>query len=176
MTTPEMNIEAEDQRVYCHRRNCPGSTGLRCYQTDVPICMQCAIQTPVGYISKDAQRERQKVYFNIQTKDYILLALVGFFTTLFIGYPVVLLVSGLGFIGFFIMAFVGSAIGGSIGEASFRAIGRRRGRYTDRVLIGAMVSACLIIFLFSGLYVVIGLGIFAFTAIGAAVARIRITL
>lgn len=180
MTTPQVNIEHDEERIYCHRRNCPGSTGLRCYQTDVPICMQCAVRTPVGYISKDAQKERQSQYFNIENTDYVLVAVVGFLGTFFIGIPAVSFLSFLGFWGLFLSAIVGSGAGGAIGETTFRAIKRRRGRHTQQFLIGAMVFACfLLIFpaiFLGGLFGVIIVGIFGFSCIGAAVARIRVAL
>ncbi len=181
MTTPQVEIpEQDEERVYCHRRNCPGSTGLRCYQTGVPICMQCAVRTPVGYISKDAQKERQAIYFNIHNMDYLLVALVGFFGTLLIGFPAVLILSGFGIFALFIMAMVGSGIGGLIGELTFRAIQRRRGRYTQQILMGAMISAnFLILFpllLTLNVYGLLIGGFFAVTSIGSAVARIRVAL
>jgi hypothetical protein len=170
-TAPNLNIgEEEVQVIYCHRRNCPGSTGLRCYQTDVPICMKCAVRTPVGYISKDAARERQKSYFNIQTSDYVITMVVSFFATLFVGVP---LVFAVGFFWYF-MLFVAPAVGGAIGELTYRAIGRRRGRYTPQILIGAMASAGVIILLVTG--DILGTGLFSALAIGTALTRIRVTL
>lgn len=181
MTTPEVHLEqGQEERIYCHRRNCPGSTGLRCYQTNVPICMQCAVRTPVGYISKDAQKERQSQYFNIENTDYLLVAVVGFIGTLVIGLPAVMFLSFLGIWGLFIAAIAGSAIGGGIGEATFRAIRRRRGRHTHQILIGSMAFACMLLLCPSlsigGLFGPVILGIFGFTSIGAAVARIRVAL
>lgn len=171
MTTPEITTDnTEEERIYCHRRNCPGSTGLRCYQTGVPICMKCSVQTPVGYISVDAAKDRADRFFNISVSDYVVASVIAFMGTLITGFFAVTL---LGFL-WFLLIFIGPAIGGAIGEMIFRGIRRRRGRYTRNIVIGSMIAANIILLFLTGN--LLALGIFAFTATSAAVARLQVAL
>jgi hypothetical protein len=171
MTTPEITTnETEEERIFCHRRNCPGSTGLRCYQTGVPICMKCSVRTPVGYISKDAAKDRADKFFNISVSDYVVVATIAFMGTLITGF---FAVSFLGFL-WFLLIFIGPALGGIIGEMIFRGIRRRRGRYTRQIVIGSMIAANIILFFVTGN--LLALGIFAFTATSAAIARLQVAL
>lgn len=171
MLTPEMQAETQEEQtdiIYCQRRNCPGSTGLRCYQTNVPICMKCAVRTPVGYISKDAAKMQADRFFNIRVSDYVIAAIVAFGATLFIGFPVVLF---LGRIWYF-MFFLTIPIGGAIGEMVSRSIGNRRGRYTSHIVATAIVMGVLPLILLNLLAgLIYGAGI-----IGTALSRLKVAL
>jgi hypothetical protein len=170
MTTPETHIDdAEDTEVvYCHRRNCPGSTGLRCYRTGVPICMKCAIRTPVGYISPEAHKQQADKYYNINPADYLIAASVALAATLLIGFPLMIFLGRI----WFLMFFIAPAVGGAIGEVTVRAIGNRRGRYLRQVVGGAIIFGVLGLMMIS-LFSAIIFGVFA---IGAALARLQIAL
>lgn len=178
MTTPNVQAdaqeaerhEADDELIYCHRRNCPGSSGLRCYRTGVPICTKCAVRTPVGYISKDAQKQHEDRYYNIRPVDYALAGAAAFFTTLLVGWPLIAFLGRL----WFLMFFVGPVVGGIIGEAAGRVIRFRRGRYTRQVVSGAIVAGLLLLLLSTGnLLAVVLFGAFA---TGAALARLQVAL
>ena len=170
MTSPEATHEEHIEVVYCHRRNCPGSTGLRCYQTGVPICMKCSIRTPVGYISKDAAKARADQYYNMTKLDYLIAATVAFWSVVLIGFPLVVLLGGI----WLIMIFAGPAVGSMIGEVVFRAIRRRRGRHTVKVVVGAMAGACFALLLMTGN--IFGVILFAAFTIGTALTRLRVAL
>jgi hypothetical protein len=156
-----------DGVIYCDRRGCPGSTGLRCYRTGVPICQKCAIRTPVGYLSKDAAREQQNLYFNITSVDYVIAAVVSFIMSVLAGFFISILP-------FFFAFFVAVPIGAAISEIVFRALRKRRGRYTTQVVGAAMVLGVLLIFPFVGN--LFSLIIFAFVGIGTATARLQVGL
>lgn len=141
MTAP-VDTNPQDGVIYCGRANCPGSTGLRCYRTGVPICMKCAVKTPVGYISKEAAREQADKFFNIASYDYIIAAAVAF-GALLIGGGLILMI--LPFILF--MFVIGGALGGGISELVWRAIRYKRGRYTTYAVGLGMGSATLILML-----------------------------
>ncbi|PJF44244.1 MAG: hypothetical protein CUN55_04985 [Phototrophicales bacterium] len=159
--------EMSDGTIYCDRRNCAGSSGLRCQRTDVPICTQCAVRTPVGYISKDAAKMQADKYYNIDTTDYILAAVVSFMATLLTGFLV-------SFVGFFILIILISIpIGTGIGEIVLRVIKNRRGRYTQRIVgIAMSIATFLLLILTLNIFMLL----FGVLATGAAVSRFQVAL
>ena len=164
MTAPAETTDSQEV-IYCGRGNCPGSTGLRCYRTGVPICMKCAVRTPVGYISPEAAREQADKYFNIASYDYIIAAVVSFFGLLISGVVLITVIPI-----FFIMLLAGSAVGGGISELVWRAIRYKRGRYTAYAVGAGMISATIILALlnpisgliFGGFATSVALGRFRF--------------
>lgn len=157
-----------DDKIFCDRRNCPGSNGLRCQRTDVPICSQCAVRTPVGYISKDAAKRQADRYFNISMPDYVIAGGIAFFATLISGFFISLLLGGIWFLTF----FIGAPVGAAIGDVAWRAIGHRRGRYISRVVGGVMIFATLILFPLGGVAIII----FGVVATVAAVSRFEVAI
>jgi hypothetical protein len=139
--------EEMDGTVYCSRRNCAGSTGLRCQRTGVPICKICATKTPVGYISQEAARAQQDLLFNAETSDYLLAGGVAFLANLVIGFGAVLLGSLIwSFLGFFGIIFAGlisTGAAGLISQAIFVVLRGRRGRYTVQVVTAAVLVSSL---------------------------------
>lgn len=164
--------EMDDGTIFCDRRACPGSSGLRGARTNVPICMKCAVRTPTGYISEDAAKEQADKYFNISNRDYLIAALVAFFGTFLAGLLVSIFSFG-GFFGLLLIFFFSGGIGASIGEIVLRAIKHRRGRYTQRVVGIAMglATALLVIFTFNIFIVIFGV-----LATGSAVSRFEVAL
>ncbi len=128
---------SESATVYCYYHpNVP--TALRCNRCDKPICARDAVRTPTGYRCKACVRQQQDVFFNATPADYAIAALVtlpaGFLAQRFVPQ-----------IGFFVL-LIGPAIGGLVGEAIWRATGKRRGRYTwvaalAGLSIGALAAA-----------------------------------
>ena len=53
-------------------------TLLRCNKCGNPICMACAVRTPVGYRCTNCVREQQNIYFNALGRDNIVAFAVGF--------------------------------------------------------------------------------------------------
>lgn len=164
MTAPAETTDSQEV-IYCGRGNCPGSTGLRCYRTGVPICMKCAVRTPVGYISPEAAREQADKYFNIASYDYIIAVIVAFFGLLISGAFLVTIIPF-----FYFMFLVGSVVGGGISELVWRAIRYKRGRYTVYAVGIGMVGATLLLMLlspidgliFGGVATIVALGRFRF--------------
>jgi hypothetical protein len=146
--------------------------GLRCQRTEVPICPKCSVRTPVGYISKEAAREQQDKFFDAATMDYIIAGVVAFFGNLFIGF----LVTRLGFLGFFgllLIFFVATSAGGLISELIWRAIRKRRGRYTGQVAGAGIILSSILLFPFTSLFALL---LYAFVVLTAVNARFQLGL
>lgn len=158
-----------DGKIFCDRRNCPGSEGLRCQRTNVPICSQCAVRTPVGYISKDAAKQQADRFFNIGMPDYVIAGGIAFFATLISGFIVSMFLGSI----WLILFFIGAPVGGAIGDTAWRAIRYRRGRYTSRVVGGAMLLATFMLFPFGGISALIFGGIATVTAVSRFEVAIR---
>lgn len=158
-----------DGVIYCDRVGCPGSTGLRCYRTNVPICQKCSVRTPVGYLSKDAAREQQNLFFNADISDYMIAGAAAFFANLMVGFIAtrVAMLLAFGFFGLLIMVFVGASAASLISEIIWRALRKKRGRYTSEVSVAAiLVSSALLLPITSPLVLVIYAGVVA-TAVSA---------
>lgn len=163
----------EDFELVCYRHpNRP--TALRCYNCGKPICSSCAIKTPVGYSCPDCIREKEEIFFNATTLDYVIAPAIGLVLSLIAGYLVTRLGLRGGFFTYFIMIFAGGLVGRLIGQFSKQAIGRRRGRYLPHVMVGMLVLGTavwllptLILSGFAGLFLLIAPGIFLFVAGGA---------
>ena len=151
--------EAEDGTIFCSISRCPGSQGLRCYRTQVPICQKCAVKTPVGYISREAARDQQNQFFDAEVSDYLLAGVTAFVVNL----PLCFLVTRIGFLGFFgliIVFFLASTAGGVISEAVWRVLRKRRGRYTGRVAaVGIVLSSIPLLLVSNWLVLLIYAGI-----------------
>jgi hypothetical protein len=111
------------------------ATRLRCNRCDKPICVKCAVKTPIGYRCRECVRGQQKVFETAIWVDYPLL------------FGVVALLAGLGavgaeFIGFFTI-FLAPAAGGLIAEAARFVTRKRRSRLLFRLAIVAAVVGCL---------------------------------
>ncbi len=52
-------------------------TSLRCNNCEKPICVQCAVLTPIGYRCKECIRGQQKKFDTAEWYDYILAFGVG---------------------------------------------------------------------------------------------------
>jgi hypothetical protein len=166
---------AVDLELFCYRH--PNrSTSLRCYKCNKPICSECTVKTPVGYLCPDCYREAEDSFFNARPLDYVLAALVAFPLSLLAGWLVARF--GSGFIFYILIFFIGSAVGGFIGRITKRVIGGRRGRYIPHlvagcVILGAVIPALpLLLFVLTGnpgaLFGLIGPGIYLATAVSSA--------
>ncbi len=114
--------------LYCE--NHPNrETMLRCNKCNKPICVECAVQTPVGYRCKTCVRGQQDKFYTAtvtdKTKGFIGAGVSGFL----LGLGGLLMGALLGgFFGLIIAFFVGPAIGGALGELTWRLAGRKRSR------------------------------------------------
>jgi len=115
------------------------ATSLRCNRCGNPICIKCAVRTPVGYRCKTCVRNQQAVFYSAMPLDYVIaavvtlpLAAIGQFAIFFIG-PLM----------GFLVIFVGPLMGWLIAETVWRATGRRRGEYIWLVVAVCMIAAAL---------------------------------
>ncbi len=151
-------------------------TSLRCNRCGNPICVKCAVRTPVGYRCKTCVKSQQAVFYTATQSDYIVAAVVTL--------PLAALGQFIGpMLGFFAL-FAGPIVGGLIAEVVWRATGRRRGQYTWLVVAACMIlpalpMACWLPFMSnvrSGLSLLIGLAwplAYLVLAVGSAIARLR---
>ena len=128
-------------------------TQLRCNKCGKPICIDCAVRTPVGYRCKECVRELQDKFYDATTGDIIKGSIAAFVGGLLIGgatYLLALLLGGLGFFGFLAAFFMGPALGGAMAEMSRRAMNKRRARHFATMSSLALVAGFLIIALGTG--------------------------
>ncbi len=157
-------------------------TYLRCARCGAPICDKCAVQTEVGYICPACLNRQQRVFYaDFRPIYYLIAAAVALPLGLLAGWIVPAT-------GWFAI-FLGPLAGTGIAEAARWAIRRRRGRHTWLVVGGAIVVGSLPRLLLSlvpfiasladpsllvaGVWPLIWTGVYLFTAVGTAVARLR---
>jgi len=163
--------EVDEFDLVCYRHP-DRDTALRCYNCNKPICSQCAVKTPVGYSCPDCIREKEDIFFNSKTTDYVIAALISLPLNLIVAILVAFIALRIGFFGFFLAFMGGGAAGRIIGRLIKRAVGNRRGRYLPHVVSATLILAAIVVgvflFAFGGIYGAIILGIYAFVATGAA--------
>ena len=175
------------ESIYCV--NHPNvETRLRCNKCGDPICVKCAVLTPVGYrCSACVNRQQQTFYADFQPIYYLIAAAVALPLALAAGwiipdprlswYPLIL----------------GPLAGMGIAEAARWAIGQRRGEYTwllvcGCILFGALPRLLLLLLSFAGVALVpegalnylaggwvrlLWNMVYLVAAVGAAYARLR---
>ncbi len=144
-------------------------TSLRCNRCGSPICVKCAVRTPVGYRCKSCVKNQQAAFYTAAPSDYVIAAIITL--------PLAAIGQFIGPMLWFFALFAGPIAGGVIADLVWRATGKRRGQYTWLV-----VAACLVIgaapavawtFFSSGLVALLWHGIYLVLAVGAAIARLR---
>lgn len=168
-------VDDLDTELFCYRHP-DRSTSLRCYKCNNPICSECTVKTPVGYLCPTCHRDAEDAFFNNKPIDYLLSALVALPLSLIAGWLVVRF-SG-GFFMILIFIFAGGAVGGFIARLAKRVINKRRGRFIPHVVAGCIVIGVLvfawpwILVLFAGgggaLFKLAGIGVYLFTASSSA--------
>ncbi len=160
--------------MYC--ANHPGvETSLRCNKCGKPICAKCAIQTPTGYRCRECVRGQQKIFDTAQSLDY----LTGFFTALILGFVASILanlVSGIGFIGWFLIVIGAPSAGMVIAEAVRLVTRKRRSRplfitISTAVIISA-IPMIVINLLTLNIFPLIFQGIYLFIAVPIVYTRL----
>jgi hypothetical protein len=154
-------------------------TLLRCNRCEKPICLECAVQTPVGYRCKECVREHQNVYFNATPKDdwiaFGIALLVSAIATPIVGF--FLGVSG--WFSFLIAFLAGGAAGTALAQIIRQSVKRRRSRNMRwfalagillGIVVGSLVAAAF--FGFMPLFI-ISVWIFAGLAIASALPFLR---
>lgn len=154
-------------------------TLLRCNKCGKPICMKCAVQTPVGYRCTECIQQQQNVYFNALGRDNIVALAVGFVVSA-IGAPLAgMLLSGFGFFGLIIAFIAGSGAGSLLAQIIRRAVGRRRGRrlpfFALIGIVGGVVFGSVFFLFFTGYFLLFDITTLLFTglAIAAAYPQLR---
>jgi hypothetical protein len=144
-------------------------TNLRCNRCGNPICIRCAVRTPVGYRCKTCVKNQQATFYTATPTDYIVAAIITL--------PLAAIGQFIAPMLWFFALFAGPIVGGLIAEIVWRANGKRRGEYTWLVVAACMVIAALpavalpllslnlISLALHGLYLVL--------AVGSAIARLR---
>lgn len=143
-------------------------TGLRCNRCGNPICVRCAVHTPVGYRCRDCIKEQRATFYTGLPVDYIIavvvsipLAVAGAFITAVLGY-------------FLFAIFIGPAAGALVADLTWRAVGRRRSHYLWLVVSASIVVAAFAVAVFwIGYLFNIGLIIYTALAVSAAYGRLR---
>lgn len=118
--------ETTSTTLYCYFHP-DRETGLKCKRCEKPICASCARLTPTGYLCKDCVRSHQKSFDTSEWYDYIL----GFITAGILSAVaafLINLVSGIGFIGWFLAISAAPIAGTTIAEGVRFATRRHRSR------------------------------------------------
>lgn len=161
-----LDAPAEGEVLYCVNHP-TRETLLRCNKCGRPICLDCAVQTPVGYRCKDCVRQQQAGFYNIRALDYVAAAVVS---------PVLGLAAALltGTVGWLTL-FLAPIAGGLIAETVRWAARRRRGRYLWLICgAGILLGTGVVALLFArSLWAFLWLGAFTALAIGTVYARLR---
>ena len=141
-------------------------TSLRCNRCSAPICIKCAVRTPVGFRCKECIKAQQSTFFTARWYDYPLAA----FVALLLSVPGAIIAN---MAGWWFALIISPIAGGLIGGIVHRVVGRRRGRWLWMlvgvcIVLGALVS---LIYMPSGL---ISIGIYAVAATSTAVGVLRL--
>lgn len=119
-------------------------TSLRCNKCGRPMCIRCAVQTPVGYRCKECVRGQQAIFFNARPLDLVIQAAISIPLSAVAATAVGLISFG----GFYLVFFIGvgasSFAGVLIADLAHRAVGKRRGRYSWLVVAASIVVGALI--------------------------------
>jgi len=119
-------------------------TLLRCNKCGKPICMKCAVQTPVGYRCTECIHQQQNVYFNAGSSDNFIALAVGFVVSAIAAPLAGMLLGGFGFFGLIIAFIAGSGAGSLLAQIIRRSVGRRRGRQLPLFALIGIISGVLI--------------------------------
>ena len=171
----EVGSDGEPESLTC--ANHPDrETLLRCNKCGKPICISCAVRTPVGYRCNECVREQQNIYFNALGRDNIVALAVGFVLTLIVAPIVGFLLGSIGFFGFFIAFIIGSGAGTLVARIIRSAVGNRRGRKLPHMAIAGIilgVAPWALLFLLSGGRAFLMLLLFAGLTIASAFPQLR---
>jgi hypothetical protein len=116
-----------------HCANHPGvETYLRCNKCGKPICVKCAVRTPVGYRCKECVNLQQQVFYADFRPIHYVIAVIVALPLSFVAGVILPLLS-------WYVIVLGPLAGVAIAEITRWAIRRRRGRYTWVVVCGCII-------------------------------------
>ncbi|MDZ4766115.1 MAG: B-box zinc finger protein [Chloroflexota bacterium] len=124
-----------DERTYCAVHP-DRETGLRCNKCGRLMCVDCAVQTPVGYRCRECVRGIQQKFYNATQADYLQVFIVCALIT-----GVAAGIAGAIRIPILFLLLLGLPIGGAIAELTVRIVQKRRGARLDMTaMAGAVVG------------------------------------
>ena len=126
-----------DEKTYCAVHP-DVETGLRCNRCQRYMCVRCAVPTPVGYRCRECVNQQQDAFFKATQRDYLLAAGVAFALSL----PVSFIIPRIFLLGVLLLSLPAGAL---IGEAVWRVVGRRRGRYLRQVAVAGIILGALVV-------------------------------
>jgi hypothetical protein len=147
MTTVQpTNSVSTEELTYCEVHP-DRETALRCNKCGRLMCVECAVQTPVGYRCRQCVRQHEDKFYKATNTDdikvfVITAVLMGIGGAIFSQLP----------LGLFLAIIAGVPVGGGISEVALRAIQRRRGRYSAYIgaagaAIGGLIGGVLPVYL-----------------------------
>ncbi len=128
--SPSTATGAAEPTLFC--ANHPDrETLLRCNRCHKPICVDCAVLTPVGYRCRECVRSQQDKFYTATAANRLLAATAALGGGILLGLAVLVGAPLLrfGFFAWLIAFFLGSAAGGSLAELVWMAAGRKRSRH-----------------------------------------------
>ncbi|NOG52137.1 MAG: hypothetical protein HND48_23895 [Chloroflexi bacterium] len=168
--TYEQTQNDHDKVTYCAVHP-DRETGLRCNRCGRYMCAQCAVQTPVGYRCRECVREVDNKFFTGTLADSVVAFAVAAAVAAVGGLPAhPLRITGI----LLLMIFAAIPAGGALAQGIFRAVGKRRGRYTAQIAAaGVLIGAAGVTFLTGG-FRSIGLWVFAGIVAALVYGRFRL--
>ncbi|MEO8609845.1 MAG: B-box zinc finger protein [Chloroflexota bacterium] len=147
MTTVQpANSAPAEELTYCEVHS-DRETALRCNKCGRLMCVECAVQTPVGYRCRECVRQHENKFYKASSNDDM---------KVFAVCAGIMIVAGAIFsainLGLFLALIVGFPAGGAVSEVALRFVQRRRGRHSGEIgaagaVIGGLVGAMLQVYL-----------------------------
>jgi len=150
-------------------------TLLRCNRCHKPICVDCAVLTPVGYRCRECVRGQQDRFYTATTTHRVLAAIAALGGGILLGLAVLVgaPVLRFGFFAWLIAFFLGSAAGGSLAELVWMAAGRKRSRHFAVLVTALFLVPAVPLALLSGAWITAALFIGAAASTLYARSRVR---
>ena len=123
------------------------TTLLRCNNCERPICVSCAIRTPIGYRCKECVQGQQKKFETAVWSDYV----IAFFTGAILSGIASLLVLAISSFIWFIVILVAPLAGAAIGNIARRFVKGRHSRWLNLLFGASIVIGAMPILLVLGL-------------------------
>lgn len=109
-------------------------TALRCNRCERYMCVECAVQTPVGYRCKECVRGLEDRFYTATTNDALTVFVVCAGLAAIAGG-----IAGAVRIPLLFVLILGLPVGGAIAEAALRVTQRRRARQSDKLAAAGVV-------------------------------------
>lgn len=156
--------------VYCARHP-KVQTALACVRCSSPICPDCFVPGPVGFLCKTCANLGASPLFQIRPERFALAIVAGIVSGVIAG----MLLQRIGFYIF----FTAPIIGGILGEIVLRAVGYKRGVKVEWITGGSIIAGAGLSLIITGtdsLFAPVSLIMFAVSVllvVAAAVGKIR---